>query len=227
MSPYLCCLKAAQIGFSTLAVLKQLWVAYRKGLETIYCLPTMDDVKAFVSAKVNRMIGLNPILQEYVRDRDTIEQKTVGGNVIYYRGTMTEREALMIPADLLIVDEEDRANQLILGQYESRLQHSKYQWQWHFSNPSAPSAGVDKYWQISDQKHWFITCPECQEEQYLSWPESVSEERGLFVCKYCDGEITDDARRYGRWVEKYERDKDRKYSGYWIPLLICPWVTAS
>src|SRR3990167_2788561 len=174
-SPKLVCYKAAQVGFSTLAILKKFFVAYKRGMDLIYTLPTQGDVYDFVGGKVNRIIAANPILQEYVKDRDTMEQKRVGNNVVYYRGTFTEKEALMVTSDWNIHDEEDRSNQDVIQQYASRLQHSKYGWEHHFSNPSVEGNGVSRYWALSDQKHWLITCEGCKKEQYLSWPESIDQ----------------------------------------------------
>jgi hypothetical protein len=72
---------------------------------------------------------------------------------MYFRGTKTERAALAVSSDLNIHDEEDRSDQQVIAQYSSRLQHSDYKWEWHFSNPSVKGNGVDRYWEISDQKH--------------------------------------------------------------------------
>lgn len=215
--------KAAQIGFTTLAILKTFWLAKHRGMDMIYTLPTDNDVKSFAGGKVNRIISNNPVLQRWVKDKDTVEQKKVGGNVIYYRGTWGERAALMITSDLNIHDEEDRSKQAIIAQYASRLQHSEYKWEWHFSNPSVEGNGVSKYWKLSDQKHWFITCKACHKEQYMSFPDSIDIVRQVYQCKECKATIDTETRRTGRWVAKY---KDREWSGYWIPLMIAPWVSA-
>lgn len=224
-SPKLVIFKAAQIGFSTLAILKSLWIAKKRGLDIIYTLPTESDVQQFVGGKVNRIIAQNPILQQWTKDKDSVEQKAVGDNLIYYRGTWTQKAAIMVSSDLNIYDEVDASKQDVVEQYSTRLQHSRYRWEWFFSHPSAQGTGVDRYWERSDQKHWFIRCPSdrCAREQFLDWPKSIDPDRGIFVCKYCGEEIDNDSRRRGRWVAKY---KDREFSGYWIPLLICPWVTA-
>ena len=100
------CMKAAQVGFSTLANIKALWLARNKqkddiGFDIIYSLPSASDIYEFVSGKTNRLIANNPIFQEWTKDKDSIEQKKVGKSVIYYRGTWTERAALAIPADSL------------------------------------------------------------------------------------------------------------------------------
>lgn len=222
-SPKLVCYKSAQIGFTTMALLKSIWLAKTQKMDIIYTMPTAGDVREIIGGKIGRLIVNNPILQEYVKDKDAVEQKQFGDNIIYYRPTWTDRAALGVSSDLNIHDEEDRSKQEVIQQYASRLQHSSRKWEWHFSNPSVEGNGVSRYWSLSDQKHWFIKCSSCSKEQYLSWPESVDVSRRLFVCKKCDGELTKEERRVGRWVKKY---KDREYSGYWISLLMAPWITA-
>jgi hypothetical protein len=224
MSPKQVVLKAAQIGFTTLEILKSMWVAKNRGFDIIYTLPTESDVQEFAGGKVNRIIAQNPILQRWVRNKDSVEQKAVGNNLIYYRGTWTQKAAIMVSSDLNIYDEVDASKQDVIEQYSTRLQHSPHKWEWYFSHPSAEGTGVDRYWGRSDQKHWFIRCAHCNKEQYLSWPESIDTDKQVFICKYCKLELSNNDRRKGRWVAKY---KNREFSGYWIPLLICPWVSAS
>ncbi len=215
--------KAAQIGMSTCAILKSLWLAKHKKLDIIYTMPSSSDMKDFVGGKVNRLIAQNPILLDYVKDKDSIEQKQVGDNIIYYRGTWTDKAAIAVSSDLNIHDEEDRSKQEVIQTYSSRLQHSEKKWEWHFSNPSVEGNGVSRYWGISDQKHWFVRCTGCLHEQFLNWPESIDTVRRCFVCKNCHKELTRDERRIGRWIKKY---KNKEYSGYWISLLMAPWITA-
>lgn len=222
-SPKQVWLKAAQMGGSTAAILKALWTAKMKHLDIIYTLPTANDVNDFVGGKVNRIIANNPILQQYVKDKDTVEQKRVGENLIYFRGTWVEKAAIMVSSDLNIYDEENRSKQEVIEQYASRLQHSKKKWEWHFSNPSAPGVGASKYWALSDQKHWMVKCPACKHEDYLSWPDSVDIVRREFVCLRCKSGLSSEDRRKGRWVKKFP---DREYSGYWLNLMMAPWITA-
>lgn len=222
-SKCLCVVKAAQVGLSTCEIIRQFYICAKRKIDTIYTLPTDEDVRTFVGGKVNRIINQNPILQQYTSDKDTIEQKKIGDSMIYYRGTFTVRKAIMVTADLLVHDEKDSSDQVVLNEYQARLQHSEYKGKHVFSHPSVPGHGVDVEWVQSDQKHWFITCPHCNKEHFMAWPDSVDMQRKVFVCKYCKGELSDNDRRKGRWVQKY---KDRKYSGYWVPQLICPWVSA-
>lgn len=223
-SPKQVWMKAAQITASTCATFKAFWIAKNKRMDIIYTLPTESDRNTFVGGKVNRIIAQNPILLEWTKDKDSVEQKQVGDNFIHYRGTWTQKTAIMIPSDLNIYDEVDASKQDVIEQYATRLQHSKHRWEWYFSHPSATGFGVDKFWEKSDQKHWLIKCS-AGHEQYLDWPESIDPERQCFQCKECKVEITDNERMNGRWARKIGKE-DAEFSGYWIPLLIAPWVSA-
>lgn len=230
-SQYICVMKAAQVGLSTLDVVKTLYDANKQKMDIIYTLPTDADVNIFVGGKVNRIIAQNPILQEYTKDKDSIEQKQVGESMIYFRGTWTEKAAIMVTADRLVHDEKDSSKQDVVKDYEARTQHSKFKQKHVFSHPSAENTGVHVEWLQSDQKEWFIKCPHCQRHQYLKWPQSIDQVRKIFVCRHCNGELSREDRRVGKWVARVFKDKDgnvikKKYSGYHVSLLMAPWVTA-
>lgn len=221
-SPNLVEMKAAQLGLSTMEIFRTLYRAFYKMLDIIYILPTATDIQDFAGGKVNRIVDNNPILQQWVKDKDSTVQKRVGKNTIYYRGSWNERQALMITADWLILDEFDRCKQEVLEQYESRLQHSKHGYKSIFSNPSAPDFGVHKYFKKTDQKMWHInhTC----NAQVLLDEKCLDYDRELFVCPNCGNEITDEQRRLGEWVPTATGEPG--WSGYWIPLWINPRVSA-
>lgn len=223
-SPKLCVLKAAQVGMTTCEALKLIWAVKNKKLDAIYILPTDSDVGTMVGSKINRIIAQNPILHKWTSDKDTIEQKQIGNNYVHFRGSWSAKAAIMVTSDWNMYDEVDACKQDVVEQYSTRLQHSKLRYEHYFSHPSASGFGIDKYWQKSDQKHWLIKCDNGH-EQYLSWPDSIDQNAQVYICKLCKCELTDVNRRKGRWAKKKDR-KDAEYSGYWINLLMCPWVSA-
>ncbi len=113
-SPKQVWMKAAQITASTCATLKSFFIAKNKRMDLIYTLPTEADRNIFVGGKVNRIIAQNPILQRWTKDKDSIEQKRVGDNFIHFRGTWTQKAAIMIPSDLNIYDEVDASKQDVI-----------------------------------------------------------------------------------------------------------------
>lgn len=228
-SQYLVVMKGAQVGMSTCQILKNHRDAKRYKMDIIYTLPTDQDVRVFVGGKVNRIIANNHEMLKDVADKDSIEQKAVAESMIYFRGTWTKKAAIMVTGDRLVHDEKDSSKLDVIADYQARLQHSKFKQTHTFSHPSLPETGVHADWILSDQKHWFITCPHCQFTQFLNWDTenprkmSIDIERRIFVCKKCKGELDDGVRADGVWIAKHP---EKKISGYWVPLLICPWMSA-
>lgn len=222
MSPLQVGLKAPQIGWSESMIVKSFFVAHEYKKDIIYTLPTDTDIKEMAGGKVNRIIAQNPLLGKWVRDHDSVEQKGVGDNIIYYRGTWTQKAAMMVSSELNIHDETDASNEKVITQYETRLAAKKGGMRWYFSHPSLAGHGVDVYWQQSDKKEWVITCPDCTKQQILSWPDSINVEKCCYECKYCRAPIDDDTRRKGEW----KPTSRGIFSGYHISQLMCPWISA-
>jgi len=220
-SPFLCCIKAGQIGFSTMAIIKTIWLCRNRKLDVGYILPTVDMVQKFVGSKVNRIAQQNPVIDGWFREKDKVSEKQIGENYIFYLGAMTDRSAIMVSLDMLVADEYDKAPQEILEIYDSRLQHSQYGYKWVFSNPTIPDFGVSKFWEISDKKIWHIkhSCGKI----YPLDESCVDYATEHYRCPYCKEVITDDNRRMGEWVAT----ADGEWSGYWIPLWLNPLVPAS
>jgi hypothetical protein len=228
-SPDLVVMKSAQIGWSTLAILKSFHALKYRGKNIIYTLPTQNVVKDFVVPKVDRLIEVNPGLKELVT-KDSLTQKRVGDRFVYFKGSFVEREAIMIAADMLVNDELDRSDQSVLTIYSSRLQAAEEPVQWRFSNPSVPAFGVHELYQNSDQMHWFVTCSHCRHEAFMDYERDdyvkthyVDQVAVRFACGKCHGDIRMEDRQSGRWAAKYPEVERR---GYWISQLMAPWVTA-
>lgn len=220
-SRLICCMKCAQIGFTTYEILKTAHQCKNEHIDILYVLPTADDVKRFSGGKTNKILAQNQAMAEWTRDKDSIEQKQFGKNTVYYQGSWTERAALMITAKKLVVDEYDRCKQDIVEQYDSRLQSIADPQKAFFSNPSLPDFGVDKFYQKSDQKKWHIT-HSCG-RKYIMDESCIDYQQEKYVCPHCKGEINDDDRIYGEWVATSKGE----WSGYWIPLWIASWMPAS
>lgn len=217
LSPLQVILKPPQIGATVANAVKSFYVAKKLGRQIIYTLPTFDDVKGMVGGSFNRIIAQNPILMEWVKDHDTVESKAVGNSMIFYRGTFTEKAAMMIPSGLNIHDEVDHSNADVITQYENRLQAQEDGgWRWYFSHPSLAGFGVDIYWQQSDKKEWVITCRHCGRQQILAWPDSINQDRGTYQCKFCKDTLEEEWRIKGDWKPTAQGI----FSGYHISQLM-------
>lgn len=233
-------MKSAQVGWSVTNIIKAKWLLKKMGLNIIYVLPTQDIVKDFVIPKVDPLIIKNPAIAEMVT-KDNITLKQVGDRFIYYRGAFSERKAISLTCDVVIVDELDRCSDLgIINTFESRMQASDYAWLWKFSNPTVPNFGVHELWLDSDQMHWIMTCHHCKHASYITFEKEVAylTPKGKehfthyvdvpnekYACGGCGKELSNADRINGRWVAKYPKKSYRR--GYWVNQMMAPWVTAA
>lgn len=217
LSPLQVLLKPPQIGATVCHTLKSFYVAKKLNRQIIYTLPTQGDVQDMVGGSINRIIAQNPTLMKWVKDHDTVEQKQVGNSMIFYRGTFTAKQAMMIPSGLNIHDEVDASDAAVITQYETRLQAQEDGgWRWYYSHPSLAGFGVDIYWEQSDKKEWIITCNHCAHKFYMQWPRNVDKERQAYICHNCTNVLSEEARIDGRWMPTSQGE----FSGYHISQLM-------
>lgn len=221
--------KSAQVGWSVAEILKSIHSAQYEKRNIIYALPTNNVVQDFVKPKVNPLITSNPVIAREVSD-DSVSLKKVGDRFIYFKGGFSDREAISISGDTLVIDELDRMPDMgVVNTFDSRLQASAFPKRRRLSNPSGIGFGVDRLFQESNQYHWFIKCSKCNHEWFIDWAPSdeknhyVDQEQQIFACGKCCQELSDKSRRNGRWVAKYP---DRHRHGYWVSQPMAPWVTA-
>lgn len=219
--------KSTQVGWSTLAIIRAIHLSNYLEANVIYTLPSKGVVKDFVIPKVDPLIESNPIIKSMIGNTDSAALKAVGKRFIYFRGSWEQGSAITISGDVLINDEYDRSNPLVLETYKSRLDASALNnpnmgYEWHFSNPSTPGAGVDALWNESDQKHWYITCSRCNKDQYMEFPDNIDMKRAVYICKLCKRDLSQADRINGRWL----RHRFTDVSGYWINQLMVPWIPA-
>lgn len=214
-------MKGSRVGVSTYAILKELHDAKYWGIDQIHTLPTRDDVWKFVPKKVDGIIKENDCIS--ITGKDEVEQKQIGKAFIHFRGTFTEKEAIMLDSDRNIYDEVDKSKPEVIRDYASRLGFSKIREQVFLSTPTIPDFGIDKKFQESDQKHWRFTCPKCLHRQHMEWERNIDLDRRIYVCQKCHKELTAETIKGGSWEAKYP---GREISGYWMPQTIFTRRTA-
>lgn len=212
----------AQVGKTMTFTVKASFALKYLLFHIIGTMPTDDDVREVVAAKVNKFLQANK--HEFNgMDTDSIERKEINGRFWFFKGTVSKTAAISTTADVLIHDEISRSDQNAIQTYKSRTKASKYKGRWIFSNPGVERDELDLAWIKSDQKEWVITCPHCNDEHFLSWPESIDVEKKCYVCRECKEPIADDVRRQGKWIAQ---NPGSKISGYHISHLMCCWISA-
>lgn len=239
--------KGAQVGVTTMALLKGFFFAQKNKIDIISIFPSATDVRKFCQGRFDAIVSRNPLLNKYLVGLDSTELKEIGESRIYFQGSWTERSALSVPADLLYIDELDRCRPDVLEMYEDRLFASRFKWKWLLSSPTFPKFGIDSFFEKTNQFTWMVKCDHCGTWQEIRLDSIKSKLRRhprlerprnpngtlksiypeprrkqfFFACRKCFQELD---RVRGQWVAKFEKEP---VHGYYISQLIAPWVTAN
>lgn len=243
-------IKGAQLGVSTMAILRSLWAATTFAMSVIYSFPTKGDVSTFTAARINPIIASSTYLKERIQDFDSVGMKQfaripraeqqrlqalgqqVGYSTIYFNGAQNTKDATSVDADLLVHDEEDRSDPQTIEEYQSRLYASRFKWLIRLSTPTYPGTGIDRQWSRSNMSHWLITCEGCGERFEMDFPRNIEPASykevldghpARYKCHKCGKTISEPARRNGVWVA--ERPTVAVH-GYSISQMAASWVTA-
>ena len=216
-------MKGAQVGVTSIIMLKTLHRlitgAYPQG--ALYLFPSRGDVQDFSRGRFNPLINDNEQLAKHVQDTDAQTIKRIGKAMLYLRGARSTQKirgmkrsssALKsVPVDAVTFDERDEMADDMVDLALERMSHSLVKDETYLSTPTIPDYGVDKLFQDSDQRHWFLKCQKCGKDTCLEleFPdclEELSDGRVIRLCQRCrDSEIDP---KDGRWVSLYPDKKD-------------------
>ncbi|MGK7949940.1 MAG: phage terminase large subunit family protein [Xenococcaceae cyanobacterium] len=108
-----------------------------------------------------------------------------------------------------------------------------------YSTPSIKGASrIEKSFLESDQRYYFVPCPECGHEQNLIWERIEYAEKGTeradpesgvyYICEKCYRPIAENQKpkmlRAGKWKATVE-PKDKRHAGFHLNRLYSPWVS--
>jgi hypothetical protein len=167
--------KPAQVGLSEassrLAVAR---TALSNGFSTIYTLPAASFARNFMKTRIDPVIRGSEYLRELISgDVDNSEIKQFGESFLYVKGAQVDRQAISVPADMLIVDEVNSASQDVITLYESRLNHSSYGYKVKLSTPTIPGYGISTLFDESRQHFNLVKCKHCNHWFYPRYYDHV------------------------------------------------------
>lgn len=155
--------KAAQIGMSELMARYVLALCkIIPNFSVIVTMPYSGDAESFMKTRVNPVIAGSPELLRVLDPRlDNVEMKGIGTSLMYMRGTSGTTQALSIPADMLAHDELDKSDPGVIGQYQSRIRHSKWKLVRKFSTPTLAKRGISAEMAVSKRYRNLCKCNHC------------------------------------------------------------------
>lgn len=168
-------LKSAQIGISEMSArMATARAVLVNGFSTIYTLPAASAAQNFMKTRIDPIIDSSPYLRELVsKDVDNSSVKRFGDSYIYLKGAQVDRQAISVPADMIVMDEVDNSNQDVLTLFESRLIHSAYALTVKLSTPTIPGYGIDLAYKQSRRHLNLCKCTHCNEWFYPDYYEHV------------------------------------------------------
>ena len=167
LSPTVVAQKPTQVGFTELSIRIMLALcAIRRNFKVIYVLPSAKFAGEFTKTRIDPIIESSTRLQAMmVRGADGAMMKRIGTSTMYMGGAATKQQAISRPADCLIMDEVDFANQAVLTSYEGRLAHALDPMRRKFSTPTLSDYGINKALSLSDRMRYMVLCRSCNEWQ--------------------------------------------------------------
>lgn len=168
-------IKSAQIGISEMSARLALAKAVLiNGFSTIYTLPAASAAQNFMKTRIDPVVDSSPYLMELVsRDVDNSSVKRFGDSYVYLKGAQVDRQAISVPADMIVMDEVDNSNQDVLTLFESRLIHSLYALTVKLSTPTIPGYGIDIAYKQSRRNLNMCKCSHCNHWFYPDYFEHV------------------------------------------------------
>ena len=171
---------------------------------SLYLFPDRGTVLDFSRGRFSPLIRDNPQLALHVQDTDAVNIKRVGSSILYLRGARStsnigglkrsSAQLKSVPVDQGVFDEADEMESRMIDLALERMSHSTVKEQVFLSTPAIPGYGVDAMFEISDKRHWFLSCEGCGHETCLEleFPDGLHEQPDgsvIRVCRRCGSEI--------------------------------------
>jgi len=218
-------MKAAQLGLTTRAMLRALYKCrFADFRGVLYLFPSRTDALDFSKSRISTLLDENKEnIGSWLSETDSAGLKKVWNAFLYIRGMHSKVGLKSIPVDFVIFDELDEAPQNSVDMAMERMGHSEHRLVLQLSNPTLPDYGIDKAFQETDQRYWFLKCEKCGESTCLeeTFPEClVTTDDGVIrACQKCGGELNPSL---GEWVAKHPSVTDKR--GYHYSQLFSHYI---
>lgn len=181
--------------------------------------PTVEDAEGYSKDEIAPMVRDTPELRALVSDpkakdgSNTILAKQYPGGTLQMVGANSARGFRRVSRRIVLFDEPDgyppstpEGDQIKLG-----MKRAEYYWNRKIGMGSTPTikgfSRIESWFLKTDQRRYFVPCPDCGHMQYLRWQQFVGYKEGQpentrYKCESCDSLI--DHVHKARMVERGE-----------------------
>ena len=213
-------MKSARVGYSKILNHIIAYHIHQDPCGIMVVQPTIEDASGYSKEEIAPMIRDTKVLTNLVSDaktrdsNNTILQKQLPGGVLSLVGANSARGFRRVSRRIVLFDETDgypasagtEGDQIKLG-----IARTQYFWNRKIVAGSTPTikdfSRIERLFEQSDQRRYYVPCPDCGHMQYLRWPnmrwEGVDTDNVSYACEECGVLIPHNKKRWmverGEW----------------------------
>ena len=207
-------MKSARVGYSKILNHIIAYHIHQDPCGIMVVQPTIEDAAGYSKEEIAPMIRDTKVLTNLVSDaktrdsNNTILQKQFPGGVLSLVGANSARGFRRVSRRIVLFDETDgypasagtEGDQIKLG-----IARTQYFWNRKIVAGSPPTikdfSRIERLFDQSDQRRYYVPCPHCNHMQYLRWPnmrwENDDPLTASYACEEC-GELIPHSKK--RWM---------------------------
>ncbi len=213
-------MKSARVGYSKILNHIIAYHIHQDPCGIMVVQPTIEDASGYSKEEIAPMIRDTKVLTNLVSDaktrdsNNTILQKQFPGGVLSLVGANSARGFRRVSRRIVLFDETDgypasagtEGDQIKLG-----IARTQYFWNRKIVAGSTPTikdfSRIERLFNQSDQRRYYVPCPDCGHMQYLKWPnmrwEGSDTDNVSYACEECGVLIPHNKKRWmverGEW----------------------------
>ena len=213
-------MKSARVGYTKMINHAIGYHVHQDACPIMVVQPTVEDAQGYSKEEIAPMLRDTPCLAGLVSEskakdgNNTILQKNFPGGTLSLVGANSPRGFRRVSRRVVLFDEVDgypasagsEGDQIKLG-----IKRTEYYWNRKIIAGSTPTvkdfSRIERMYEESDKRRYFVPCPECGEMQVLEWENikwiNNDPETAAYACKGCGVLIPHSKKRWmverGEW----------------------------
>ena len=228
-------MKSARVGYSKILNHIIAYHIHQDPCGIMVVQPTIEDAAGYSKEEIAPMIRDTKVLTNLVSDaktrdsNNTILQKQFPGGVLSLVGANSARGFRRVSRRIVLFDETDgypasagtEGDQIKLG-----IARTQYFWNRKIVAGSTPTikdfSRIERLFEQSDQRRYYVPCPHCGHMQYLRWPnmrwQDDDPSTASYACEECGALIPHSKKRWmverGEW--RATQPSNGRHAGFHI-----------